>query len=100
MTEKTHWMRHWIVIITFTFFFSTLILNNFQRHFDYNDVNVNPRSSLFNTNLDVCVCVCVCVCEDGCLCVGGGSVVLPLCWFSYNNLEKAKALILAFCNIQ
>ena len=32
MTEKTYWMRLWIVIITFTFFFSTLILNNFQRN--------------------------------------------------------------------
>ena len=31
---------------------------------------------------------------------GGGGVILPPCWFSFNNSETVKAVTLAFCSIQ
>ena len=32
--------------------------------------------------------------------LGGGGIILPLCWNSLHNSETVKAITLAFCSIQ
>ena len=32
--------------------------------------------------------------------LGGGGIILPPCWYSFNDSETVKAITLAFWNIQ